>query len=481
VPFIIRADKCMPVTAIEMSIRLRRPPHDVFGIEPSAIGNALRFRIWPEAQVGLSLVGKKPGAGWTPQQAELTFTEHPGSDIRPYDRTAGNVHPARPGSSPGPGHHRGPAALGRGRASPKLSDHLGRDRASLAGPLASGFAPMPRLTMITTTRCDQGSHGRVLPDWSPSRSPESSPPPDEAAGPPLQPGLTCTVPRGRPRWAGYRMHFHDEAEHDVVPFRFEGAPGRGQQIVITAEKRRWLAGRWELRWRRPPTAGELDRIVVDFIREEVLYREALAIGLDQADLVVRRRLVQKMEVLALAQSPPIGDAAMMDYFLAHRDRYRLAETVSFAHAYFGTAARGDRAAADARAALHDPGLAAAVTAAGIGDPPVVASPVTGETRHQVGDRFGADFAAVVFALEPGSWAGPVASAHGQHLVQVTEHAGGRLPEFAEVAGRVAADLDASRRTGAVDALYAWLRPGYDVTVEADPGHEDSEAPVAAQA
>ena len=86
VPVIIRAGKCMPVTATEISIRLRPPPRDVFGLEPSAIGNALRFRIWPEAQVRLSLVGKKPGAGWTPQQEELIFTEHPGSDIRPYDR-----------------------------------------------------------------------------------------------------------------------------------------------------------------------------------------------------------------------------------------------------------------------------------------------------------------------------------------------------------------------------------------------------------
>jgi peptidyl-prolyl cis-trans isomerase C len=277
------------------------------------------------------------------------------------------------------------------------------------------------------------------------------------------------------------MHFHDEAEHDDVPFRFEGAPGRGHQIAVTADKRRWLAGRWELQWRRRPTSAELDRLVEDFIREEVLYREALAVGLDHADLVVRRRLVQKMEVLALADSPPIGDAAVLDYFLAHRDRYRQPETVSFAHAYFSTAGRGDRAGADARAALQELRAAAAAGPAGLGDPPVIASPVTGETQRQVGDRFGADFAAAVFALEPGAWAGPAASAHGQHLVLVTEHVRARLPEFAAVSGRVAADLDASRRTGAVDALYARLRPAYEVTVEGDPGHEEHGAPVSAQA
>ena len=261
------------------------------------------------------------------------------------------------------------------------------------------------------------------------------------------------------------MHFHDEAEHDDVPFRFEGAPGRGHRIVVTADKRRWLAGRWEHQWRRPPTREELDRLVADFVREEVLYREALGLGLDQEDLVVRRRLVQKMEVLAFANVSPIGDAAVMDYFLAHREDYRLPETVTFGHAYFSLAARGDRVTQDAEAALGELRGAGAADAAGFGDPPVVASPVTEATRRQVADRFGDEFADAVFALEPGAWAGPVASAYGLHVVLVTGHAAARLPELAEVAGRVAADLDAERRAGAVDAMYARLRRGYEVTVE----------------
>ena len=292
--------------------------------------------------------------------------------------------------------------------------------------------------------------------------------------------LRLSVPGGRVTKLGLGMHFHDEAEHDDVPFRFEGAPGQGYEIVVTAEKRRWLAGRWEHQWRRRPTAGELDRLVEDFIREEVLYREALAIGLDRADLVVRRRLVQKMEVLALADSAPIGDAAVMAYFLAHREDYRLPERVSFTHAFFSTAARGVRAPEDARAART--GLRSGTAgAAGLGDPPVVASPVTAATRREVGDRFGGEFADVVFALEPGTWVGPVASAHGQHVVLVTEHSPGRLPELAEVSGRVAADLDADRRAGAVDALYARLRRGYQVTVEDSPGHEEHTVPVSGQA
>jgi glucose-6-phosphate 1-dehydrogenase len=89
VPILIRAGKCMPVTATEVSVRFRRPPHDVFGVEPASIANSLRFRIYPEAQVRMSLVGKRQGAGWAPQQEELSFAERPASDMRAYDRLIG--------------------------------------------------------------------------------------------------------------------------------------------------------------------------------------------------------------------------------------------------------------------------------------------------------------------------------------------------------------------------------------------------------
>jgi glucose-6-phosphate 1-dehydrogenase len=89
VPIVIRAGKTMPVTATEISITLKQPPHDVFGIEPALPEDSLRFRIWPETAVGLTLHGKKPGAGWEPQAEQLSFAQQPGSDIRPYDRLIG--------------------------------------------------------------------------------------------------------------------------------------------------------------------------------------------------------------------------------------------------------------------------------------------------------------------------------------------------------------------------------------------------------
>jgi peptidyl-prolyl cis-trans isomerase C len=261
------------------------------------------------------------------------------------------------------------------------------------------------------------------------------------------------------------VHFHDEAEHDHVPFRFEGAPGEGRQIVVTEAKCRWLADRWDMQWRRPPTAEELLGLVEDFVREEVLYREALALGLDRNDLIVRRRLVQKMETLALEGTSELGDTELMEYFLSHRSEYRLPETVSFTDVFFSAAARGAQAPEAARAALEQLSGAGRSDNLGLGDPSPTPSSVTAWSARQVADRFGTEFATAVFEVRPGAWAGPIASAYGHHLVFVGEHAEGRLPEFADISGRVAADLDAQLRLGALNRLYEQVRGSYEILVD----------------
>ena len=88
-PLLIRAGKRLPVTATEVTVRFQRAPYDVFGLDPLPDNNTLRFRVWPETAVGLTLAGKKPGAGMEPLLEDLTFAGQTGSDMRPYDRLIG--------------------------------------------------------------------------------------------------------------------------------------------------------------------------------------------------------------------------------------------------------------------------------------------------------------------------------------------------------------------------------------------------------
>ncbi len=96
----------------------------------------------------------------------------------------------------------------------------------------------------------------------------------------------------------------------------EKQEAESKEIVISSQQIELLASMWEKQWRRPPTPQELNGLIQSFIREEVLYREALAMGLDRDDMVVRRRLAQKIEFLAqdLATQGEPGDAELRTFF-----------------------------------------------------------------------------------------------------------------------------------------------------------------------
>jgi len=269
-------------------------------------------------------------------------------------------------------------------------------------------------------------------------------------------------------------HHHDEAEDEQIPFRLEGASGAGHHVLVTRAKRHWLDEHLERQWRRPPTAAESGRFLADFIREEILYREALALGLDRDDLVVRRRLVQKMEMLALRDAAAVSESDLMDHYLDHRTEYAIPESVSFRQVFFSTALRGDAVHAAATAALggiRDAAISGAVPA---GDPPPMPREVSDWTRSMVEGRFGTGFATAVFATEPGAWTGPVGSAYGQHLVLVGRRSAARVPDYPEVADRVATDLDTERRAGALDRIYAIVRDAYEVDIEPTAGDHPSD-------
>jgi hypothetical protein len=244
-------------------------------------------------------------------------------------------------------------------------------------------------------------------------------------------------------------------------------------VEITSADIEFLRTNWNRLMGREPTADELERLLGDFIREEVLYREALGMGLDQHDTVIRRRLAQKMDFLFkdLAEMNEPSDEEVVTYFDANAERYRAPATVSFTHVYFSPDLRGDRAFADAEAALADvrargvdPSVDQDETAS-LGDRFMLQSYYPRQTYESAAWEFGRGFAAALPDLETGEWHGPVGSGFGLHLVYLHERVEPRLPGLDEVRQRVVTDLLADRRQMVNRAAYAEISSRYTILVE----------------
>jgi hypothetical protein len=250
-----------------------------------------------------------------------------------------------------------------------------------------------------------------------------------------------------------------------------GAQPESDRIRIGAGQIEHLATAFERTWMRAPTPAELAALIEDHVREEVFYREALAMRLDRDDLVVRRRLRQKLEFLsedATATAAP-SEAELRAYLERHPERFRIDARVSFEHVYFARERDGEPADAAAAALLArfaaDGGASAA---AELGDPFLLPSAFEGAARAELEGLFGEAFAARVLELEPGRWTGPVESGYGLHLVRVRERSAGHTPELAEVRDAVEREWIAERRAQASEAFYQSLRGRYEVIVEPSP-------------
>ena len=227
-------------------------------------------------------------------------------------------------------------------------------------------------------------------------------------------------------------------------------------INVDAAEVNRLTQQWNAQMGRSPTAEELEGLIENFIQEEIYFREALRLSLDQGDIIVRRRLVQKLNFLTedIAASQTPSDAELRAFHDANAERYRLPARYSFRHRYFSTDRRAN-AKADAEAALANPEAK--------GDPFMLQRAYAERSERAVGDLFGRGFAADLAQLSPSpDWQGPLRSAYGWHLVQLEQMLPEAQPPFAEVASRVARDLTAQRREEANAAYYEALRGRYEV-------------------
>ena len=246
------------------------------------------------------------------------------------------------------------------------------------------------------------------------------------------------------------------------------APATSEQILVGAATIQTLAENWTRVRLRPPTAEELRGLVDDHVREEVYYREALALGLDRDDTIIRRRLRQKLEFLSadlggqaqpseeqlrqyLAETPrpvPAGDAAHLDARLPEPER---------------AGAAGPDAVQRLLAALNGPGGDRAAQEAG--DPFLLPFDFDAVATADVARLFGDDFAGALAALEPGRWQGPIASGYGAHLVLVRQRIPGSVPALEEVRDAVRREWQSKARRDANEAFYQKLRGRYRVVVE----------------
>ncbi len=244
-----------------------------------------------------------------------------------------------------------------------------------------------------------------------------------------------------------------------------------RRIEISTAQIEWLAKNWEARWRRPPTEAELRGLVAERVRQEALYRQALALGFDQDDEVIRRRMVQKLEFLTedlVARAPPT-EAELTAYYQEHLDRYRLPELRSFTHVYLNVDQRGESAMDDANQLLADLRTSSEpiTRAPERGDRFMLPFAFTSQSQAEVDRTFGQRFAAALFDVEPGDWQGPVASGYGVHLVRVTEVQESHARLLEDVRPVVLRDFEADRKKEAHDALVSALLAGYEVVIDED--------------
>lgn len=250
-----------------------------------------------------------------------------------------------------------------------------------------------------------------------------------------------------------------------------GVGGNSNRIEVTGDRIRQLRETWTRQRGAPPSRRELDSLIEDFVREEVLYREAIASGLDQGDTIVRRRLAQKVEFLAqsVASTVEPSDAELQAFFDADPERYRLPAQVGFAHVYFSGSNRGAGVEAAARGALARlaSGAVAAAEAAQLGDRFMLQYEYPPQSRDQIRDLFGPRFAGRLFELPLGEWSGPVPSSYGMHVVRIRQRVPSRLPALGEVRNRVRLDLNEQRLRSAADTYYEGLRRRFEIVVDAE--------------
>jgi peptidyl-prolyl cis-trans isomerase C len=261
--------------------------------------------------------------------------------------------------------------------------------------------------------------------------------------------------------------------------------GRGgfessRQITLSLDELAQMDMYFESQWHRQPTPAEFQAMVEDKVREEVLYREALAMGLDKDDTIVKRRMAQKMQFLAedVAAAHEPSTAELKAWFEKNSNKFALPSRYSFRHLYFSPDKRGKNAQEDAAKTLvkiagqpEDSKLAVSLA-----DPFMFQDYYGDRAPEALAKEFGPQFVVALEKLKPGSWQGPIESGYGWHLVFVDTVIPGRIPAFEEMEPDVKTVWLGEQKATAWQKAYAEMRGKYSVLLPT-PSDKEAAAPV----
>ncbi len=239
-----------------------------------------------------------------------------------------------------------------------------------------------------------------------------------------------------------------------------------QEILVSQAQVASLSLQFERIWQRPPTESELQSLIDAWIREEVLYREGMAMGLDRDDQVIRRRIAQKMMLFAdsLTEIEPSEEQLQL-WLNDNAARYRLPDTYTLQQVYFD----GERPALEQQQAIAEALgqlRSGALTAADVGDPILLPASLDAAANIEIRRIFGDEFVAGLRSLPVGEWAGPVRSTYGMHLVWIAAHEPGHAAVMAEVRDAVLRDFYSEQAERLTEAFYEALKSRYTVQLEA---------------